>query len=298
MLLNVLLEATAEATETTTEAATQANGIDWNALWNTIVQWCTSVGLKLLIGLIVLFIAFKITNLLTKKLYKHLQKRQADETLSRVGTQAIRILIKVILLVCFVGYIGIETASISALIASLGVGIGLAVQGSLSNLAGGVIIIVMRPFRIGDTITTNGETGTVEDIHMFYTVLVTPDNKVVHVPNGSLANNVIVNNSIKETRRVDVVMSISYDTDYDHAVEVINEVCSKNALIFNEPAPFVGINAYSASSVDLVIRVWCANKDYWTINKYLLVEIKKAFDEKGIEIPFNQLEVAIKNKEA
>lgn len=283
--------------EQTVEAAAENSPIDWNALWNKIIEWCTSTGLKLLIGLIVLFILFKITNVLTKKLYKRLQKKQADETLSRVGTQVLRIVIKMIFLVCFVGYIGIETASISALIASLGVGIGLAVQGSLSNLAGGVIIIVMRPFRIGDTITTNGESGKVEDIHMFYTVLVTPDNQVVHVPNGALANNVIVNKSIKDTRRVDIVMSVSYDTDFDEAVKVINEVCSKNKLIFSEPEPFVGISNYSSSSVDLSIRVWCANQDYWTINRYLLIEIKKAFDEKGIEIPFNQLEVAIKNKE-
>ncbi|MDE5566379.1 MAG: mechanosensitive ion channel family protein, partial [Anaeroplasmataceae bacterium] len=189
--------------------------IDWNALWNRLVDWGMNTGIKLIIGLIVLFVLFKATNVLTKKLYKRLQKKQADETLSRVGTQTLRIFIKMIFLVCFVAYIGIETASISALIASIGVGIGLALQGSLSNFAGGVIIIIMRPFRIGDSITTNGESGKVEDIHMFYTVLVTPDNQVVHVPNGSLANNVIVNKSIKDTRRVDVVMSISYDTDFD-----------------------------------------------------------------------------------
>ncbi len=271
--------------------------IDWNTLWNTLLNWCMTTGVKLLIGLIGLFVIFKIVNILTKKLYKRLQKKQADETLSRVGTQALRLVLKVITLVCFVGYIGIETASISALIASAGVALGLALQGSLSNFAGGIIIIVMRPFRIGDKITTNGESGTVEDIHMFYTVLVTPDNKVIHVPNGSLANNVIVNTSIKDTRRVEVVMSIAYDADLDRATQVINEVCAKNALIFNDPEPFVGIREYSSSSVDLNIRVWCKNADYWTITNYLLVEIKKAFDENGIEIPFNQLEVAIKNKE-
>ncbi len=271
--------------------------IDWNTLWNTLLNWCMTTGVKLLIGLIGLFVIFKIVNILTKKLYKRLQKKQADETLSRVGTQALRLVLKGITLVCFVGYIGIETASISALIASAGVALGLALQGSLSNFAGGIIIIVMRPFRIGDKITTNGESGTVEDIHMFYTVLVTPDNKVIHVPNGSLANNVIVNTSIKDTRRVEVVMSIAYDADLDRATQVINEVCVKNALIFNDPEPFVGIREYSSSSVDLNIRVWCKNADYWTITNYLLVEIKKAFDENGIEIPFNQLEVAIKNKE-
>ncbi|MDE7106524.1 MAG: mechanosensitive ion channel [Anaeroplasmataceae bacterium] len=277
--------------------AEEANPIDWTALWNTLLNWATSTGIKLVIGLILLFIIFKITNILTKKLYKRLQKKQADETLSRVGTQVIRIVIKVVCLICFVGYIGIETASITALIASAGVSVGLALQGSLSNFAGGIIIILMRPFRIGDKITSNGESGTVEDIHMFYTVLVTADNKVVHIPNGALANNVIVNTSIKETRRVEVVMSIAYDADLNKATDVINDVCKQNALIFTDPVPYVGIREYSNSSVDLNIRVWCDNKDYWTIQNYLLVEIKKAFDENGIVIPFNQLEVAIKNKE-
>ncbi len=271
--------------------------IDWNALWNTLINWCMTTGVKLVIGLVGLFIIFKIVNVLTKKLYKRLQKKQADETLSRVGTQAFRFVLKGITLVCFIGYIGIETASISALIASVGVALGLALQGSLSNFAGGIIIIVMRPFRIGDKITTNGESGTVEDIHMFYTVLVTPDNKVIHVPNGALANNVIVNTSIKDTRRVDIAMSIAYDADLDKATKLIKEVCKNNPLIFTDPEPYVGIKEYAGSSVDLNIRAWCNNGDYWTIQNYLFVEIKKSFDEHDIEIPFNQLEVAIKNKE-
>lgn len=271
--------------------------IDWNALWNTLINWCMTTGVKLVIGLVGLFIIFKIVNVLTKKLYKRLQKKQADETLSRVGTQATRFVLKGIALVCFIGYIGIETASISALIASVGVALGLALQGSLSNFAGGIIIIVMRPFRIGDKITTNGESGTVEDIHMFYTVLVTPDNKVIHVPNGALANNVIVNTSIKDTRRVDIAMSIAYDADLDKATKLIKEVCKNNPLIFTDPEPYVGIKEYAGSSVDLNIRAWCNNGDYWTIQNYLFVEIKKSFDEHDIEIPFNQLEVAIKNKE-
>lgn len=281
------------AGETTQTAST----IDWNAIWNTLVHWCMTTGVKFIVGLIVLFIVFKLDNMLTKKLYRRLQKKKADETLSRVGTQILRIAVKVFAVICFIGVIGIETASISAMIASLGVGLGLALQGSLSNLAGGIILIIMRPFRIGDYITTNGEGGTVEDIHMFYTVLVTPDNKVIHVPNGSLANNVIVNNSIKDTRRVDVVMSIAYGADYDKAAELIAEVCAKSDLIFKTPEPFVGVKEYASSSVDLNIRVWCKNADYWTVNKYLMLEIRKAFDESGVEIPFNQLEVSVKKDE-
>lgn len=279
---------------TETENANVVEQINWSELLNTIINWCMTTGLKFVLGLVVLFFIFKITNSLTKKIYKKLQKKNADQTISRVGTQALKITIKGISLICFIGYIGIETASISALIASCGVAIGLALQGSLSNFAGGIIIILMRPFRIGDYITSMGEGGTVEDIHMFYTVIVTPDNKVVHIPNGSLANNVIVNTSIKESRRVDVVMSIAYGADYDKAVQIINEVCAKNEMIYKDPVPYVGVASYAASSVDLNVRVWTKNSDYWTVHKYLMLEIRKQFDSQGIEIPFNQLEVSIK----
>ena len=227
-------------------------------------------------------------------MYKKLKAKNVDETILRVTTQTIKLIFKGIVLLCFVGYVGIETASFTALITSCGVALGLALQGALSNVAGGIIIILMRPFRLGDFIITNGESGTVEDIHMFYTTLVTPDNRVVQVPNGSLANNVIVNNSIKEKRRVDVVMSIAYDADFEKAKQLILDVCNLNDLIDKTPEPFVAVGSYAASSVDLNIRVWTNNADYWTVHRYLMHEIKKTFDANGIEIPFNQLDVTIK----
>lgn len=268
--------------------------IDWNALLNTVVDWCLTTGIKLVVGLIVLFIIFKIANGISKKIYKKLQKKGADETLSRVGTAALKILIKAFALIMFIGYIGIETASISALIASLGVGFSLALNGVLGNFAGGLIIIVMRPFRIGDFITTAGESGTVEDIHLYYTTLVTPDNKVVRVPNGTLSNNVIVNVSAKESRRVDVVMSIAYDANYEKARELVLAVCERNSAIYTDPAPYVAVGNYAASSVDLNVRAWTKSSEYWNVYRYLMEEIKKAFDANGIEIPFNQLDVNIK----
>ena len=238
-----------ESTETIKETFT----IDWMALLDTIINWCMTTGIKLIIGLFLLIILFKITNFLTKKLYKKLKAKKVDETISRVTTQTIKVIVKGLIVLCFVGYVGIETASITALITSCGVALGLALQGALSNVAGGIIIIIMRPFRIGDFIFTNGESGTVEDIHMFYTTLVTPDNRVVQDPNGSLANNVIVNNSIKDKRRVDVVMSIAYDADYEKARQLILDVCNANDLIDKTPEPFVAVGSYAASSVDLNI---------------------------------------------
>lgn len=289
-----LLTAT-ESGETAAEAAEQTQSFDWSGLWDIIINWMTSTGIKLVIAIVLLIIGFKIVNVCTKKLYKKLQKKNADETLSRVGTQCLRVSVKVIILVCLIGYVGIETASISAVIASLGVGISLAVQGTLSNFAGGVIIIVMRPFKIGDFITSGDASGTVEDIKLFYTSIVTPDNKAVSVPNGTLANNVIVNASAKDTRRCDVTVSAAYGSDVDKVKEVIAKVCEENELIFKDPQPFIMLSNMGESALDFVVRVWCNNGDYWTVNFYLIDRIKKAFDENGIEIPFNQLDVTIKS---
>lgn len=269
---------TIKIAEEAAEAGT--NQISWSDIWQKIIDWAMNVGIKILIALFVMFIAFKIINFLTKRLYKHLQKKQVDETISRVSYNTLRLILKGLVLVCLVGYVGIETASISAVIASLGVGISLAVQGTLSNFAGGVIIVLMRPFKIGDYITTNGESGTVEDIKLFYTNIVTPDNKLIMIPNGQLANNVIVNTSAKEDRRCDVVMSIAYTSDIELAKRLIREVCEANELIYKTPAPFVEIKEFATSSIDLTVRVWCKRQDYWTVNFYLLNEIKKALEDR------------------
>ena len=270
------------------------NNIDWNKVWDVMVNWCVNTGIKILIVLLILIISFKIINFITKKIYKKLQKKNVDATISKVAYNISKIGLKILVLVCLVGYVGIETASISAVIASLGVGISLAVQGTLANFAGGVIIVFMRPFKIGDYITSNNVSGTVEDIRLFYTIINTPDNKAVYIPNGSLANNVIVNVSVKESRRCDVVMSVSYNSDVVLAKKLINDVCQKNTLIYNDPLPFIEIGEYADSSINFYVRVWCKNSDYWNVYFYLLNEIKIAFDENGIEIPFNQLDVNVK----
>lgn len=272
--------------------------VTWGEVWEKIAGWLTSTGIKIVIAVLLLVVSFIIINAVTKAIYKRLQKRKADLTLSRVGTSTVRITLKVLVLVCLIGYLGIETASISAVIASVGVGISLAVQGTLSNFAGGVIIIVMRPFKIGDYITSNGVEGTVEDIKLFYTHIVTNDNKAVVIPNGSLANNVIVNASAKDTRRVDLVMQVAYGSDVTLVKEIIRTVCGANELVFKEPAPFVELSNMNESSLDFTVRVWCNRPDYWTVNFALIESIKKALDENGIEIPFKQLDVHIKGEPA
>ncbi len=271
--------------------------IDWQLVLDKVVDWCTTTGIKVLISLIIWFISWRIINIITKKIYKHLQKRKTDATLSKVLCNVARIALKIIVVIGIIGYVGIETASISAVVASAGVGLSLAVQGTLANFAGGVIIIVMRPFKLGDFITSNDQSGTVEDIKLFYTQIVSPDNKVIYIPNAQLANNVIVNISVKETRRVEVIMPISYSADVELAKRVIKEVALRNSLILQNPAPFAEVAEYGDSSINIKVRVWCKNADYWNVNWYLLSEIKTEFDNNNIEIPFTQIDVNIKKQD-
>ena len=260
---------------------------------STTLGRITMVAIKVIIAIVILLIAFAIINKVCKVIYNRLEKKHADATLSKVGTSTARIALKLLVVVCLVGFVGIETASISALIAALGVGFSMALQGTLSNFAGGVIIIVMRPFKLGDYIVTNGQEGTVEDIKLFYTTLVTPDNREISVPNGTLANNVIVNNSAKDTRRVDLVVQVAYGSDVDAVKQIISQVCLENQLVFKNPAPFIELAEMNESSLDFTVRSWCNSGDYWTVKFALIDNVKKALDANGIEIPFKQIDVHI-----
>lgn len=269
----------------------------WSDFWhNHLKDWLIGPFLKFVVALIVFLICLKIVDVVSKKIVKQLNSRQADKTLTNVLLNIITKLVKVLLFLTFLAYVGIETASISALIASFGVGIGLALQGALSNFAGGILIILTRPFRVGDYIEAQGQSGTVENIHICFTEITTPDNVVIMIPNGTLANGVIVNKSMKDTRRVDVVFSISYESDYSKAEAVILDVCAKNKAIFTDPQPFCRVTEHSSSSIDLTCRVWVKSEDYWDVKFYLLEEVKTALDKNKIEIPYNKLDVNLNTK--
>ena len=275
-------------------SASSSTSFDWSQLLDIVANWAVTTGIKLLISIFIIIISFKIINVIFKRISRRLEKKKADATLSRVLVSTFRIACKILILIMIVGYLGIETASLSAVIASVGVGVGLAVQGTLSNFAGGVIIVVMRPFKLGDFITSSDQSGTVEDIKLFYTQIVTPDNKVIYIPNGTLANNVIVNASVKDDRRLDITMSVSYNTNLELAKNLLRKVCSENDLVYTTPAPFVEVGEYASSSIEIYTRVWVKRTDYWAVKWQLLTEFKNIFDENHIEIPFNQLDVNIK----
>lgn len=282
-------------TEENTEVV-EKTSISLADVLNIIIQWLTTEGLKLLIGLLILFIGFKIVNIIARSVRKRMVKKERDATITAVVYQVIRKGLKILILLGVLGYVGIDTAGIGTILASAGVAIGLALQGSLSNFAGGIVILIMRPFKLGDYIEAQGEGGTVEEIDMFYTHLVTPDNKVVMVPNGALINGNIKNYSKKELRRVDFSFSISYDEDFERAKEVIWNVINSMPLVLQDPKPFVRLDKHNQSTIDISTKVWVKNGDYWTVYYDMMEAIKTNFDQAQIEIPYNQIDVHIKNK--
>ena len=221
--------------------------------------------------------------------------KHVDTTLYRTLSYVIKVGLKILVVVALIAYLGIDTSAITALVASLGVGVGLAVNGTLSNFAGGVMLLFTRPFRDGDFIAANGYEGTVEDIFICNTKIRTYDNKVVYLPNGKLSTSEIVNYTEKDVRRVDLTYSISYSDDFDKAADVVKKVASENPKILKDPAPKARVTKHSASSIDLFCPVWCKTDDYWDVLFDMNEAVKKAFDENGISIPFTQMDVHVKN---
>lgn len=274
--------------------------MDWQQTWQTVQEWLTNTGIKVLISIFIMIITFSIINFLCKKIAKRADKKVAenkkiDKTIYKTLSYVVKVGLKVIVVVCLVGYMGIDTSGITALLASLGVGVGLAINGTLSNLAGGLLILITRPFKDDDFIEALGYSGTVEDIRICHTRLRTPDNKVVYLPNGKLSSSEVVNYSEKDMRRVDLTFSISYSDDFEKAKGIIKEVCDAHELILKDPAAQIRVSAQAANGVNIVTKVWCKTGDYWTVNYDLLESVKTAFDQNGISIPFNQLDVHVKN---
>lgn len=264
---------------------------------DTLLSWGLNTGLKIIISIIILIVGFRIINVIARKIEKRFNGDKFDKTLVRTLSYVGKVAAKALVVICIIGYLGIDTSGLTALVTSLGVCVGLAVNGALSNFAGGVLIIFTRPFKVDDYIEVEGAevSGTVEDIHIVCTKLRTPDNKVIYVPNGTLSNSSIINYSEKDTRRVDFTFSISYDDDAEKAKALIMEICKANELVFDDPAPFVRVGEYANSSIDIVARVWVKTDDYWTVKYDVLEAVKKKFDENSITVPYNQIDLHIKN---
>ena len=246
---------------------------------------------KIVIALIVMIIGFKIINVLENRLKKPHKFNKIDPSVKTFMISFITISLKILLMIIVLSIIGVPMASLVTIVGSCAVAIGLALQGGLSNIAGGLMILIFKPFKVGDYISSNGLDGTVKSITMFYTTIVTVDNKVIQMPNGNLSNSNIINYSANPKRRVDINLSVAYSSDIDKVKKIINNVLDKEELILSEEERFVRLTKHDESALIFTLRVWTLTKDYWTVYFNILENIKKEFDKNKIEIPFNQLDV-------
>ena len=251
--------------------------------------------IEVVVVFIVLLILCKIVDMITKRMRKRMIKRNVEKTIVQVVYYLSNKIVKLLLLLMAIGFLGVDTSSVAGLITAAGLGVSLAVQGTLSNFAGGILILFLRPFKVDDFIECQGTSGTVEDIRIFYTHLRTPDNKVVLIPNGALIGGNVINYSTKATRRVDLVFAIDYEADYKQAKEIILDVCAKHQLILEDPAPAVRIAEWAASSIKLSCKVWVKNENYWDVTFDLLETVYDEMNKAGIKIPYNQLEISYRD---
>ncbi len=265
--------------------------MDWNVFMNGLLDTAKNLALKILAAVLVLIIGRCVIKWVIKLIKKSKFATKNDETVVRVLLNFISAGLYVILIVSIIAILGVPMASVIAVIASAGVAIGLALQGALSNLAGGIMIMILRPFHIGDFVDVGGNSGTIKDVGIFYTVLTTTDNKVITIPNGTVMSKEVVNYSTNDTRRVDLVFSVAYGTDVERVKTILLEAAEAHELVLKDPAPFARLTKQNESSLDFTLRVWVKSGDYWTVNFDLLEGLNDRFVSENIEIPFNQLDV-------
>jgi small conductance mechanosensitive channel len=250
---------------------------------------------KLISAILILFVGLYAIRLINRLIRKIMVKKELDPTLTKFLADILLWVLRVLLFVTFISKLGIETSSFVAILGAMGLAVGLSLQGSLSNFAGGMLIIVFKPFKVGDVIEAQGSIGTVNEIQIFVTKLINGNNQTIFIPNGSLSNGTIINYSLQGFRRADLTISISYDTDIRKAKAIINEVLNNNPRVLKTPEAEVSIKLLTDSSIQLAVRPWANNADFGVVSSDTLENCKLAFDAAGIVIQPFMKEVSAKN---
>ncbi len=277
------------------ETVTDIVAYDWAAIPELLqekgVDLGIDLGIKVATALAIFLIGKFLISILVRGISKVMQKQDVDKTLETFVCNLVRISLMVVVVIAAIGAIGIQTTSFIAIFGAAGLAVGLALQGSLSNFASGVLIVLFRPYRVGDFIEAAGIAGSVEQVQILTTVLKTGDNKQIIVPNSQIMDSIITNYSANDTRRVDMVIGVSYDDDLDKVRKTLEELLAADDRILAEPAPTIAVSALADSSVNFVVRPWVNSADYWGVMFEMTEAIKKRFDKEGISFPFPQQDV-------
>ncbi|MCO4787374.1 mechanosensitive ion channel family protein [Marinomonas atlantica] len=264
--------------------------IDEGSQW---LPWITEKGVAIIAGIVIFFIGKWLARRVSDWVENRMLKSKVDKAVAGFASSIMYALLFAGVVLMALGQIGVETTSFIAILGAAGLAVGLALQGSLSNFASGVLIILLRPFRAGDFVDAGGQMGTVNRIELFHTHMKTPDNRVIIVPNSDIMDSSIVNFSRESTRRLDLIVGISYDADIKKARDLLHEVLSSDERVLKDPEAIIWVFELADSSVNFAVRPWVKAEDYWALRSDLLEKIKYTFDENGIGIPFPQMDVHV-----
>lgn len=289
--MNSMVLQVADVALKSTEAVKDIYDVELSKLLETLIGFALQAGKSILVAIIIYVVGRFIIRMVNKIVAKVLVKRNVDLTIQSFVKSFVNVLLTTLLIVAVVNALGVDTTSFAALLASVGLAAGMALSGNLQNLAGGILLLLFRPFRVGDYITAQGESGTVKEIQILHTIIVTVDNRDVILPNGALSSGNMTNFSKEPLRRVDLTVGVEYGQDIDRVREVLQKLFAADTRILQEPAPFVALGALSSSSVDITIRLWVKSEDYWGVFFDTNETIYKTFNKEGINFPFPQLTV-------
>ena len=267
-------------------------GTKLSRVLDSLVEQGAALGWTLIKALLVFIVGRFLISMINKLVQRVLLKRNIDPSIKTFVGSLIHIILMILLIVSVVGALGVQTASFAALLASAGVAIGMALSGNLSNFAGGLIILIFKPYKVGDFIEAQNLSGIVREIQIFHTVLTTTDNKVIYIPNGSLSSSAVINYSYQQVRRIDWTFGVEYGTDYAKVKGVLEEILAKDERILQEPAaPFIAMSQLADSSLNYVVRVWVNSPDYWNVYYDITRIVYERFNAEGIGFPFPQLTI-------
>ncbi len=280
------------AQETPANAAIDAlQGADVNKIIEFLQTDGLAFSIDVALALIIFFVGRMIIGFIVRAMAKSMQNNGVEKTLETFVCNLVRMALLIVVVIAAISQVGIQTTSFIAIFGAAGLAVGLALQGSLSNFASGVLIVLFRPYKVGDFIEGAGIAGSVEQVQILTTILKTGDNKQVIVPNSQIMDSIITNYSANDTRRVDMIVGVSYDDDIDKVRKTLEEVIAADDRILADPAATIAVSELADSSVNFVIRPWCATADYWSVKCDLTETIKKRFDKEGISFPFPQQDV-------
>lgn len=260
-------------------------------LFDRLINWSIEVGKDVIGALLIYIIGRFIIKQISRLLAKLLEKRKLEVSVQTFLKSLVNLLLNMVMAFAIIGKLGVETTSFAALLASAGVAIGMALSGNLSNFAGGLIILVFKPFRVGDYIGGPGASGTVKEIQIFHTIIATTDNRIVFVPNGQMSSNAVTNYSKMSTRRLEWTFGVEYGEDFDRVKAVLQKIISADSRILTTPEPFIALGELGASSVDIKVRVWVKAADYWDVHFDMNRIVYATFNKEGIGFPYPQITV-------